>query len=184
MVRWRLLAAVLLVAGLMAFTSGVHAQAGTYYTYQDDPAYWWYAQENPSFWLLVPSDAASYRDIEMFGVEGVDIVIRDGGPHLRVRRVKSTDVEAIWAAERDAWSHSLRNGRLTTNRTITTTNQVQARFKVLEATASDGTAAMIRFVAFTRGEHTVYLVFLGSRNSYAGRARDVWLRAVNTFSWR
>src|SRR5690606_36037788 len=103
---------------------------------------------------------------------------------VRVRRVRGTDVERIWAAERDAWSHSLRNSRLTTNRQITTANGVRAHFKALEATASDGTAAMIRFVAIVPGAPTVYRALLGPRSSYSGRAQDAWLKAVNSFSWR
>lgn len=182
--RWRRLITGWMIAALAAAFLGLQAHAGTYYTNQDDPTTWWYAQEDPSFWLLVPSDAASYRDIDLFGVKGVDLVLREGGPQVRVRRVRGTDVDRIWAAERDAWSHSLRNGRLTTNRQITTANGVRAHFKVLEATASDGTAAMIRFVAFVQGDHTVYLVFLGPRSSYSGRAQDAWLKAVNSFSWR
>lgn len=181
---WRVKMLVWVLAGFLigAFSGG--AYAGTYYTYQDDPAYWWYAQENPSFWLLVPSDAVSYRDVEMFGVEGVDLVLREGGPQLQVRRIQSTDVERIWNAQKDAWAHALRNTRVTTNRTITTSNGVRAHFRVLEGTGVNGVPAMIRFVAFVEGDYTVYLTFLGSRASYSGRAQQVWLRAVNTFSWR
>lgn len=160
------------------------AQAGTYYTYQDSPAYWWYAQEDPAFWLLVPSDAFSYRDVDLFGVKGVDLVLREGGPYIQVRRIRTTDVDKIWNSVREAWAPSLRDSRVTTNQQITTSNNIRARFRVLEGTTLDGAPVMVRFVAFTRDNYTVYLTYLGTRAAYAGKVRDAWLQAVNTFTWR
>lgn len=165
--------------------------AGEYYL-SDEPSYWWYWDGSPDFEVLIPASRPNagasaqfaYLQSSLAGHTTLQISLGTGGPLMMIGTLPQTDPNAIFDALTAPWKASLRQSRKSTDSTIQTEQGLSARFMVLQGSGPSGPPAMIRMVAFRRGERSAYLLFVGDEASYAGDIRQYWIRAVNSFRWR
>ncbi|HLT57780.1 MAG TPA: hypothetical protein VKZ69_03280 [Limnochordales bacterium] len=175
---WALLVALLSAAGASA------QYQGEFYVHTDQ-RFWWYQGDNRLFELLVPSQGEQYMERDVFGEKMLEITLRGGSPIIRVASFPggSAALDRARQAVTGRWQHVLSNAQTTENRTITTSNGLQARFVVIQGRTPSGQTAMMRAVFFNNGDHNVYLQWLGLTSQYGGANQEFWLQAVNTFAW-
>lgn len=175
--RWML---TLVILGLGLMVAQAPILAGTWYL-SDESGYWWYVDGDPEFEVLLPSNADVYMEYDWGGLLHVGLKV--SGPTIIVGMMSTTDVKAAFEKLAGAWSGSLTNTRTTTDSVITTDRGLSARFLVLTGNGVGGARGMIRMVSFTKGNRMAYLLFVGDEKEFAGDYRQIWLKAVHSFSW-
>jgi len=173
----------LLLVLLAAMTAAAQYQ-GEFYIHTDQ-RFWWYQGDGRLYELLVPSQGEQYMEREIFGEKMLEITLPGGTPIIRVASFPggSAALDRARQAITGRWQHVLTNAQTTENRTITTSNGLQARFVVIQGRTPGGQQAMMRAVFFDQGDNSVYLQWLGTTSQYSGANQEYWLQAVNTFAW-
>ena len=182
--RMRAAACFALFVVLLGAMSAFAQYQGEFYVHTDQ-RFWWYQGDNRLYELLVPSQGEQYIERDIFGEKMLEITLRTGGPIIRIASFGggSAALDRARQALTSQWQHVLSNVQTTENRTITTSNGLQARFVVIQGRTPGGQQAMMRAVFFNKGDNNVYLQWLGLTSQYSGSNQEFWLQAVNTFAW-
>jgi len=170
---------------LLLGTAAAFAQyQGEFYIHTDQ-RFWWYQGDSRLYELLVPSQGQSYVEREIFGEKLLEITLGGGSPVIRVASFAggSAALDRARQSVPNQFQHLLTNVQTTENRTITTSNGLQARFVVIQGRTAAGQTAMVRTVFFNQGDNNVYLQWIGLTSQYSGNNQEYWLQAVNTFAW-
>jgi len=165
-------------------TWGAAASAGEYYYYNDDERYWEYWDGQPPFKVLIPANARSYVESDWGGRTTLTVNMGEKGPQLVIGTLPTTDVNQAWNALSAKWAATANTARTTTNNEIQTDMGLTAAFRVLSAQSNSGPDAMVRMVAFRKGNGLVYMLFIGNASQYGGDFQQHWLKAVHSFVWR
>lgn len=173
---------ILLFAALLAL--GVTASAGEYYYYDADDRYWEYWDGDPPYKVLIPANARMYYETDWAGRTSLQVNMGDKGPQIVIGTLPTTDVNQAWSALSAKWAATANSARTTTNSEIQTDMGLTAAFRVLSAQSNTGPDAMVRMVAFRKGNGLVYLMFIGNSSQYGGEYQQHWLKAVHSFIWR
>ncbi|MBO8141142.1 MAG: hypothetical protein H0Z37_03040 [Firmicutes bacterium] len=173
-----------LLIGLLFAPAAFAQYRGEFYRH-DDQRFWWYQGDDRLYELLVPSQGQQYVERDIFGEKSLEIALGDEGPFIRVASFPggSAELDRAREAMSGRWQHVFSNAQTTENRTITTSNGLQARFVVIQGRTPSGQMGMMRAVFFTQGSYNAYLVWLGRASDYTGLNQEYWLQAVNTFAW-
>jgi hypothetical protein len=173
------LAILLLFTGL--------CQAGQYWMTENE-GYWLYQDDNPDYEIMIPSKAVgrTYAPLNVLGVRSLDITLSENGPVIRVSTINQ--LQGGYAAVRDSitkrWQPALTGFKIESDSVITTRQNIKANFFVASGKTSAGVSAMIRGVAYFKGNSVVVLELLCNEKDYAGEVKNQWIEAVNTFNWR
>lgn len=157
---------------------------GAEYYVSDESAYWWWVDGNPQYEVKVPSNAYAYPQVRVGGATILQVPLKEsGGPLIVIGNMPGNNPQSAFQSLTGLWAASLRNTRTTENSVITTERGLRPRFMVLTGTGEGSTRGMVRMVAFTKDNRIAYLLFVGEEKDYAGDARQIWLKAVHSFSW-
>jgi len=182
--RTQVLALWTLLVLLLGTVAASAQYRGEFYVHTDQ-RFWWYQGDNRLYELLVPSQGEQYTERDIFGEKMLEITLRGGSPVIRVVSFGggSAALDRARQVLQSQWQHVLTNVQTTENRTITTSNGLQARFIVIQGRTAGGQQAMVRAVFFNKGDNNVYLQWLGLTSQYSGINQEYWLQAVNSFAW-
>ena len=175
-------ACLVLIAAFVALSAA--ASAGEYYYYDADDRYWEYWDGDPAFKVLIPANAYYYVETVWAGRTSLQINLGEKGPQIVIGSLPTTDVNQAWSALSARWAATANSARTTTNSEIQTDMGLTAAFRVLSAQSNTGPDAMVRWVAFRKGNGLVYLMFIGNVSQYSGEYQQHWLKAVHSFIWR
>ena len=170
------------IISFILITTALPAYAGTFYLH-DQPDYWWYMGSNPAFAAVVPSKGQSYVERNIFGMDILEILMDNGSVSMEVAALKNSTIEDVRNSIEERFKPVVKDVKVTANRMITTSNNLQCHFYAYEATGSHGRKVMLRSVIFERNGDVVCLSLFLDSNKYAGDIQQYWLRAVNEFEW-
>lgn len=174
---------VVILVAIFAWSLAASA-AQKYYVYEPDDRYWEYWDGDPPFKVLVPARATLYAETDWAGRSTLQVFMAEGGPQLVIGTLPTTDVNQAWSALAAKWAATANSARTTNNSEIETDMGLKAAFRVLQAQSNTGPDAMVRMVAFRKGNGLVYLMFVGNTSQYSGAYQQHWLKAVHSFIWR
>src|SRR5690625_483825 len=184
--RHRPVAAVLLALTVVFGAIGVaSAQTWGEFFVHDDDRYWWFRDVDSVIELALPANPAYVIQREMFGENFLELVLPNRQPYMQVALFEG-DGDAMEQARRfivGRWNHTLKDVKVTENRTIRTNMNLDAHFTVVQGTTADGRTGMVRTVLFTAGDRSAYLVWTGLSGEYTGLWQQAWIEAVNSFRW-
>lgn len=173
---------LLLLVALLAW--GAVALAGEYYYYDQDERYWEYWDGDPQYKVLIPANARNYVETDWAGRTSLQVTLGEKGPHLVIGTLPTSDPDKAWSALTARWAAAAQTARTTTKSEIETDMGLTGAFRVLTANSGSGGDAIVRMVAFRKGNSLAYLLFIGNASQYRGDVQQHWLRAVHSFIWR
>lgn len=180
--RFKVVSRMVLVA--LSVTFVVTASCGAAWYASDEKAYLWFVDGTPEYEVKLPSTPYSYMESLWAGATHLKVTLAERGlPHIMVGQIPKTDPAMLFKSLTSQFTLSLANVQTIEDRNITTERGLTARFMALSGTGDQSFRGMIRMVAFTKDESTVYLMFVGEAKDYAGAYQQMWLKAVHSFSW-
>lgn len=167
---------------IMLFIYSATALAGEFYLHDND-RYWWYYNDDPQFYAVVPNDGERYVTKTVFGYDFLEISWEEGTVILEVGSMVGNDTDTVINFVAKRWGALLEDELVFSNREITTSNGLNTYFYALEGVGPDGSKSMLRSVYFHKDDIVVYLAMYLPSNKYQGSMQNHWLRVVNDFEW-